>query len=153
VHVRLAALLVLGIGAGLVAALATNVVVGAFSGEFAAVWGVATLFVLAIALPVAAIQVLLGVAGTGVGLLAFVVVGNPASGGTSAPQLLPGFWREISQTLPPGAANTAMRDVVYFQGHGAGGGVLVLVTYAALGAAATIAAYKLRARAEPAPAA
>jgi hypothetical protein len=149
--VRLAALLVLGIGAGLVAALATNVVVGAFSGHFAAVWAVATLFVLAIALPVAAFQVLLGLPGTGVGLLVFVVIGNPASGGGSAPQLLPAFWREISQALPPGAATTAMRDVVYFQGHGATGALLVLATYAVLGAIAAVAAYKLRDRAKSAP--
>jgi hypothetical protein len=53
-RVRLAALLVLALGAGLLAALATNVVVGAYTQHFAAVWGVATLFVLAISLPVAA---------------------------------------------------------------------------------------------------
>jgi hypothetical protein len=147
-RVRLAALLILGVGAGLVAALATNVAVGAFSGHFAAVWGVATLFVLAIALPVAAFQVLLGVPGSGVGLLLFVVIGNPASGGSTAPQLLPGFWRTISQTLPPGAANTALRDTVYFQGHGATRELFVLVAYAILGAAAAIAAHSLRARAE-----
>src|SRR4051794_21430009 len=152
-RVRLAALLVLGIGAGFLAALGTNVLVGAFPASFAAVWGVATLFVLAIALPVAAFQVLLGIPGTAVGLLVFVVIGNPASGGSSAPQLLPGFWRTISQALPPGAANTAMRDVVYFDGHGATNALLVLVTYAVLGAAGTIAAYRLRGRHRPAPAA
>jgi hypothetical protein len=149
-RVRLAALLVLGLGAGLVAALAANVVVGAFPAHFAAVWGVATLFVLAIALPVAAFQVLLGLPGTGLGLLVFVVIGNPASGGGSAPELLPGFWREISQSLPPGAATTALRDVVYFDGHGATGGLFVLVAYAILGAAVAIAAHHLRARAAPA---
>jgi hypothetical protein len=90
--VRLAALVALGIGAGLAAALATNVVVGAVSGHFLAIWGVATLFVLAVALPIAAFQALFGLPGTGIGLIVFLVIGNPASGGSTAPELLPGFW-------------------------------------------------------------
>jgi hypothetical protein len=151
-RVRLAALLVLGLGAGLVAALAMNVAVGAYSGHFAAVWGVAALFVLAIALPVAAFQVMLGLPGTIIGALLFVVIGNPASGGTSAPQMLPAFWRQISQVLPPGAANTAMRDVVYFDGHGATGPLLVLTTFALLGAAAAVGAHSLQSRHQPASA-
>ena len=85
-----------------------NVIVGAFSGQFLAVSGVATLFVLALALPIAAFQVLLGIAGTAVGLVVFVVIGDPSSGGRKAPQLLPGFWRAISQHLPPGAGVTAI---------------------------------------------
>ena len=142
--VRLASLLALGVGAGLMATLATNVVVGAFSGHFLAVWGVASLFVLALAFPIAAFQVILGIAGTGVGLLVFLVIGNPASGGSTAPELLPGFWRAVSQVLPPGAATTSMRDVVYFHGHGAMNALLVLATYAILGAAATIILYRVR---------
>jgi hypothetical protein len=145
--VRLAALVALGTGAGLLTALATNVVVEAFPGHFLGVWGVAALFVLAIALPVAAFQVLLGLPGTGVGLVAFLVVGNPASGGSSAPELLPGFWRAISQLLPPGAATTAMRDVVYFHGHGLSHALWVLSVYAIAGATGAITLHSLRARA------
>jgi hypothetical protein len=147
--VRLAAILALGIGAGLVAALAANVVVDAFPGEFLGVWGVATLFVLAVALPIAAFQVLLGLPGTGVGFIVFVVVGSPSSGGGTAPELLPGFWRAVSQLLPPGAGTTAMRDVVYFHGHGATSALLVLGTYAILGAIGALAMNRLRAHAEP----
>ena len=142
--VRLASLLALGVGAGLMAALATNIVVGAFSGHFLAVWGVASLFVLALAFPIAAFQVILGIRGTAVGLLVFLVIGNPASGGSTAPELLPGFWRAVSQVLPPGAATTSMRDVVYFHGHGARNALLVLVIYAIVGAAATIILYRAR---------
>jgi hypothetical protein len=147
--VRLAAVVALGTGAGLVAALATSVVVGAFPRHFLGVWGVATLFVLAVALPIAAFQVLLGLPGTGVGLIVFLVIGSPSSGGGSAPELLPGFWRIVSQLLPPGTGTTAMRDVVYFHGHGATRALLVLALYAILGAAGAIAAYNLRARDEP----
>jgi hypothetical protein len=144
VAVQLSAVLALGIGAGLLTAVATNLVVGAFSGHFLAVWGVAALFVLALALPIAFFQRLLGLAGTGVGLVVFIVVGDPSSGGATAPQLLPDPWRVISQALPPGAAVTAMRDVVYFHGYGATRGLSVLGSYAALGAIFAIIASRIR---------
>jgi hypothetical protein len=146
--VRLGAVVALGIGAGLVTALATNVVIGAFSGHFLGIWGVSTLFVLAIALPIAAFQVLLGLPGTGVGLIVFLVIGNPSSGGATAPELLPGFWRAISQLLPPGAGTTAMRDVVYFHGHGMTYPLLVLGAYVILGAVGAVTVYGLRNRAK-----
>ena len=137
--VRLAATVALAVGAGLVAALVTNVIVGAFHGHFLAVWGVATLFVVSIGLPIAAFLVLVGVSGIGIGALMFLVIGNPASGGSTAPAMLPGFWRALSQLLPPGAAMTAMRDVVYFHGHGMTHALLVLGIYAILGATVVFA--------------
>jgi hypothetical protein len=135
-----------GVGAGLITALVTNVLVGAFHDHFFQVWGVATLFVLAIGLPIAAFQVIFGIAGTAIGVLLFLVIGNPASGGSSAPELLPGFWRTLSQILPPGAAATAMRNVVYFNDHGNSQALIVLAVYAVLGAAVALVAYRLRAR-------
>jgi hypothetical protein len=151
--VRLGAIVGLGIGAGLVAAVATNVVVEAFHGNFLGVWAVATLYVLAVALPISAFQTLFGLSGTAFGLIVFLVVGAPASGGGSAPELLPGFWRAVSQLLPPGAATTSMRDVVYFDGRGATGPLLVLGIYAVLGTIGAIVVFRLRARAGPASAA
>ena len=150
IWLRLAALVALAIGAGLLTALSTNVIVGAFSGNFFAIWGVATLFVLAIAMPIAAFQVLLGLPGTAVGLLVFVVVGDPSSGGSTAPELLPGFWRAVSQHLPPGAGVTSMRSVVYFDGHGGSRALIVLGVYAVVGAAAAIVISIIRARPRPA---
>jgi hypothetical protein len=138
---------VIGVCAGLITALVTNVLVGAFPDHFFQVWGVATLFVLAIGMPIAAFQVIFGIAGTAIGVILFLVIGNPASGGSSAPELLPGFWRTISQILPPGAAVTSMRDVVYFHGHGSSHELIVLAVYAVLGAAAAMIAYRLRTRA------
>ncbi len=142
--VHLSAVLALGVGAGLLAAVATNFVVGAFHSQFLAIWGVAALFVLALALPIAFFQRLLGLPGTGVGLLVFIVVGDPSSGGATAPQLLPDPWRAISQALPPGAAATAMRDVVYFHGYGATRALIVLGSYAALGAILAIITDRIR---------
>ncbi len=150
---RVMATVALGVGAGLITALVTNVLVGAFPDHFFQVWGVATLFVLAIGMPIAAFQVIFGIAGTAIGAVLFLVIGNPASGGSSAPELLPGFWRTLSQILPPGAAVTSMRDVVYFNGHGTSHALIVLAAYAVLGAGVAMIAYRLRARAAAATAA
>ena len=98
-------------------------------------------------MPIGAFQVLVGAGGVGIGAVMFLVIGNPASGGSSAPELLPGFWREVSQLLPPGAATTAMRDVVYFHGHGMGYALLVLGLWAVLGATFVVTVHILRARA------
>jgi hypothetical protein len=144
--VRLAASVGLAVGAGLLTALVTNVLVGAFPGEFFEVWGVATLFVLAIGLPIAAFQAIFGVAGTGIGWLLFLVIGNPASGASSAPELLPTFWRVLSQRLPDGAAVTSMRDIVYFHGHGSSHALITLTFYAIIGAALALVVSSARTR-------
>jgi hypothetical protein len=143
---RLLATVALGLGAGLMAALATNIVVAAFPGHFFAVWGVAALFALAIGVPIAAFQALFGLGGTAIGAFMFLVIGNPASGGSSAPEMLPSFWRHLSQLLPPGAANTAMHDVVYFHGHGMTGALLVLAAYTILGIIVVLTVSIVRAR-------
>jgi hypothetical protein len=145
--VRVLATVALGVAAGLITALITNVLVGAFPDRFFLVWGVAALFVLAISLPIAAFQVIFGIPGTAIGAFLFLVIGNPASGGSSAPEFLPGFWRTLSQILPPGAAVTSMRDVVYFNGHGSSHALIVLAVYAVLGAGVAMLAYRLRTRA------
>jgi hypothetical protein len=146
---RLATAVALAIGVGLVAALVTNVVVAAFPSHFLGVWGVATLFYLALAIPIAAFQVIVGAGGLAIGGVMFLVIGNPASGGSSAPELLPGFWRDLSQLLPPGAATTAVRDVVYFHGHGMTDALLVLSLWTVLGAVVALTVSALRARQRP----
>jgi hypothetical protein len=149
---RLAVITAMAIGAGLISALITNVLVGAFPGHFLGVWGVSSLFVLALAVPIAGFQALFGMGGTAIGAVLFLVIGNPASGGSSAPELLPTFWRQLSQLLPPGAAVTAMRDVVYFHGHGIGRAILVLSIWVIAGAATVVTLYLLRDRSRPAAA-
>jgi hypothetical protein len=141
---RILATFVLAVGAGLLTAVITNFVVAAYPSHFFAVWGVATLFLLAIGMPIAAFQVLFGVAGGAIGWLLFFVIGNPASGGNSAPELLPGFWRALSQALPPGAAATSLRDVVYFDGHGSTHALIVLALYASVGFGVATAVYRFR---------
>src|SRR4029077_12681315 len=78
--VRVIVTVALGVCAGLITALVTNVLVSAFSAHFFEVWGVATLFVLAIGMPIAAFQVIFGIAGTAIAVLLFVLIGTRASG-------------------------------------------------------------------------
>jgi hypothetical protein len=63
--------------------------------------------------------------------------------------MLPAFWRQLSQLLPPGAVVTALRDVVYFHGHGISGALLVMGLWVVGGAAIVLAEYILRERATP----
>jgi hypothetical protein len=76
----------------------------------------------------------------------YLIIGNPASGNATAPELLPGFWRWISQFMPPGAGGTGLRNVAYFDGNATIRPVLVLMSYAIVGAALVFAADAIRRR-------
>ena len=43
--------------------------------------------------------------------LIFLMLGNPASGLASAPELLPTPWHPLGAFLPPGALGSALRDL------------------------------------------
>jgi hypothetical protein len=107
--------------------------IGALPGSYLALSGVTALTMLAIALPTAGLQRLFGQAGAAIGGLFFVLLANPASGNASAPELLPGFWRQISQLMPPGAGGTSLRNTAYFDGNAILHPLLVLSAYAATG--------------------
>lgn len=55
------------------------------------------------------------------GALLMVMLGNPFSGVTSAPELLPEPFGMIGQRLPPGAGGSLPRSVAFFDGSAAGG--------------------------------
>ncbi len=107
--------------------------VGALPGSFAALSAVAALVLVAVALPIAGLQRLLGQAGAAIGGLFFVLLANPASGNAGAPELLPGFWRQLSQLMPPGAGGTSLRNVAYFDGNALLHPLLVLSAYGVAG--------------------
>ena len=64
----------------------------------------------AVAAPVAGLAGRLGPPGIGIGAVLMMVVANPWSGVTSAPELLPEPAGVIGQWLPPGAAGSALRE-------------------------------------------
>ncbi|MBY8881450.1 DUF3533 domain-containing protein [Actinacidiphila acidipaludis] len=138
--IRLGALVPYAIVSGLGGALIAGTVLGALPGHFAALWGIGTLLVFAVAATTVALQVLLGMAGIGVAILVFVVLGNPSAGGAYPTTLLPPFWRAIGPWLPPGAGTTTVRNTVYFTAHHTTGPLWVLGVYAAAGILVSVAA-------------
>lgn len=93
-------------------------IIGVLAATSTAVYGLARVF---------------GLIGIGLGAILLVVVGNPLSGVTSAPELVPEGWSTVGALLPPGAASQLLRSTAYFDGAGASGRVWVLAGWFAIG--------------------
>ncbi|MDO0909409.1 DUF3533 domain-containing protein [Streptomyces sp. DT2A-34] len=132
--IRLAVLVPYALVSGIAGAVIVGPVFDALGGHFWALSGLGALIVLASAATALALQTLLGLLGTGVVILLFVVLGNPSSGGVYPAPLLPSFWSAIGQALPPGAGTTLVRNTVYFSGNATTSALWVLGAYAAGGA-------------------
>ncbi|MEU7073329.1 ABC transporter permease [Streptomyces narbonensis] len=139
--------------AGLVGTALAHSWLGALAGDWWAEAGVLSLTVLAIGSTFAGLAALIGKPGFGLGALLMILIGNPFSGVSSAPELLPTGVGSLGQLLPPGAGGSALRSVSFFDGAAAGGPLLVLAAWAAAGLTATLlGARGRRARTEPAAA-
>jgi hypothetical protein len=99
---------------------------GSFEGNYFANAGVIAMSIGAISLTLLGLEWLLGTAGLALGGAVMMLLGNPLSGLTSAPQMLPTGWGTLGQFLPPGAAGTALRSVSFFDGAGSGRSFVVL---------------------------
>ena len=93
---------------------------------------------------------LFGRAGVVLGALLMVLVGNPLSGVSSAPEPLPQPAGALGQLLLPGAAGSLLRSTAFFDGAGATGPLVVLAAWVALGLALTWVAALRRRRPRPA---
>jgi hypothetical protein len=138
--IRLGAMVPYAVVSGLTGALVVDHWLGALTGHFWALAGVGTLLVLSSATITMAFQTIAGVVGIGLTVLLFVVLGNPSAGGAYQYELLPGLWRGVGEWLPNGAGTSAIREIVYFGGHGAGGHLWLIAAYAVVGAIVTIGA-------------
>ena len=98
-------------------------------GHFFELLGIFAFLMLAVALATAALQTLLGPFGTLIVIVAFVIFGAPAAGGSLPRPFLPEFWATIGPFLPPGAGTTAIRNTIYFEANGIGQPLLVLAAY------------------------
>jgi hypothetical protein len=136
---RIAALAGFSIIGGILSVLLLRASFGVFSGHVVALSAVAALTIFASGAATAGIQAAIGPAGTGLVILTFVILGNPASGGPFARPLLPGFWSTIGGLLPPGASVDLARSALFFDGERIVGPILVLVGWAALGTALALA--------------
>ncbi|MFE7041739.1 ABC transporter permease [Streptomyces atratus] len=149
-----AALALIGVATlvGIGAAALTDNWLGVITGDWWAEAGTLGLTVLAIGGTVAGLAALIGPPGVGLGALLMVLLGNPFSGVTSAPELLPRPIGTIGQLMPPGAGGSLLRSVAFFDGSDAGSALLTLTLWAALGLTAVLIGGRRRARHPAAPA-
>lgn len=144
---RAAALAAFGIGAGLVSAAVTHTWLGVIPGNFPAIACTMGLAALAAAAGVSGLAHL-GArfgkrhVGLGVGGAIIMLLGNPFSGMSSAPEMLPGIWGFIGQCLPTGAAATLLRSVAYFDGARSAGPWTVLGIWTGAGLLLTLTAHR-----------
>ncbi|MEV6926752.1 hypothetical protein AB0M46_19915 [Dactylosporangium sp. NPDC051485] len=126
---------------------------GSLAGDYWANSGVVALSIAATALTLLGLESLLGLRGLGLGAAVMMLLGNPLSGLTSAPEMLPSGWGALGQYLPPGAAGALLRSTAFFDGAAAAPHVLVLAVWALFGLALVVAAaVRPRARRAEAPA-
>ncbi|MFJ6571761.1 ABC transporter permease [Streptomyces sp. NPDC091292] len=145
----LAALVTAAALVGVVATALTHSWLGALTGNWWAEAGALSLSTLAVSAAIAGLASLLGTAGIGIGSMVVVLLGNPFSGATSAPQLLPEPAGAIGQWLPPGAGASLVRSVAYFDGARAAAPALILALWAVLGLAAVLLGARRNRRGEP----
>lgn len=89
--------------------------VHAFAGGFWNLVGIGILSTLATALAASVVIALIGTLGTAFVILFFVILGNPASGGTIAMPLIgDGPWQWFNHLLPTGIGVDAIRSSLYF---------------------------------------
>lgn len=131
--VRWAALVIASALAGLVAAGIAQGWLGVIGGSWAVNAGVFGLTVLAVGATVAGLAAVAGRAGAALGALLMVLVGNPLSGVSSAPELLPAPAGALGQLLPPGAGGTLLRSTAFFDGAGVAAPLAVLAAWVLLG--------------------
>jgi hypothetical protein len=136
---RIGALAGFGLVAGVLSVLLLRASFDVFTGHVVALCAIAALTIFASAAATAGIQAAAGPAGTGLVILLFVILGNPASGGPFARPLLPGVWRAIGGVLPPGASVDLARAALFFDGARVAGPILVLAGWAGLGTALAVA--------------
>ena len=130
---RLAGVLSYAVIAGLVMAAILQPWLGALEGDYWVNAGVLGLSVAAVSLTILGLESLLGFVGFLLGAAGMMIIGNPLSGATSAPEMLPGWSGALGQFLPPGAGGSLLRSTAFFDGHAAARPVVVLLSWLAAG--------------------
>ncbi|MEP6650518.1 MAG: hypothetical protein ABJA74_11505 [Lapillicoccus sp.] len=108
---------------------------GVLDGGWWAEAGVIALGIAAVGLTLVGLEALFGFAGLGLGAAVVMLIGNPFSGMTSAPEMLPSGWSALGQWLPPGATGTLLRSVAFFDGAGGTRALWILAGWVVLGLA------------------
>lgn len=152
--IRLGALALYSIAAGVGGALIVGPVLHALPGSTWGLIGLGTLVVFGVGAFTMALQCLFGIVGIGLAVLLFVVLGNPSAGGVFPPPLMPAFWRAIGAWFPNGAGTDVARSIAYFGATGIAVPLMVLTAWAVVGVAVTLVAvaYRPGRERDPAPA-
>ena len=146
---RMAGAVAFSLTGGLAMAAILQFWLGSTDGNYLLDSAVIALSVAATSLTVLGLESLTGAPGLGLGAALMMLVGNPLSGTTSAPELLPGWSGELGQLLPPGAGGSLLRSTAFFEGNGGLQPLLVLLAWLAVGLAlCVVGARRARLRAE-----
>lgn len=129
---RVTGLVTFAIAGGLLSMVIIQGWMSVVPGDYLTLAAVAGLVSFAVAGTVAGLASAIGQAGIGIGALTMLLIGNPFSAATSAPELLPQPWGAIGQLLPPGAAASLLRSVAFFDGAAALGPLTVLLVWAGI---------------------
>ncbi|MFE3318211.1 hypothetical protein [Nocardia sp. NPDC059195] len=132
---RLAGLATFGIAGGLLSTLVFHTWLSILPGSYLELAAIAGLASFAVSATIVGLAAAIGRPGIGLGALTMLLIGNPFSAATSAPELLPQPWGTLGQLLPPGAAASLLRSVAYFNGAGALTPLAVLLAWATGGLA------------------
>lgn len=148
---RIAGVLTFAAAGGLLSMAIAQGWLSILPGAYLELAAVAGLVSLAVAGAVAGLATVIGRPGIGIAALTMLLIGNPFSAATSAPELLPQPWSAIGQALPPGAAVSLLRSVAFFDGAAAGGPLLVLLIWAGAALALLGAGVVRERKVEPEP--
>lgn len=135
--------------AGLAMAAILQFWLGSLGGHYLANAGAIALTIAATSLTVLGLESLVGYLGFGLGAITMLLLGNPLSGASTAPEMLPGWSGGLGQLLPPGAGVHLLRSTAYFDGRGIGYSIIVLAGWLALGAALSLAGHRRSRRPVP----
>ena len=118
--------------------------IGPLHGHYGTLVLASLLVGLSVSVMTVGLQSFIGILGTTVAILVFVILGNPASGGPIPNPLLPGIWRTLGPYLPAGAATDLYRNIVYFGSHDLTRPLLVLFAWLTAGVVLVLASVRAR---------
>ncbi|MEU8894593.1 hypothetical protein [Nocardia sp. NPDC048505] len=129
---RLIGLVTFGVAGGLLSMAIIQGWMSIIPGPYLVLSAVAGLVSFAVAGTIVGLASVIGQPGIGIGALLMLLIGNPFSAATSAPEMLPQPWGALGQLLPPGAAASLIRSVAFFDNAGLTKPLTVLLAWAAL---------------------
>ncbi len=134
---RVAGSLLFAVLGGLASTAVLQPWLGSLAGGYLANASVLALGIAAISLTMVGLRSLAGTKGLAAGAVTMVLLGNPLSGLSSAPELLPRGWSTLGQLLPPGATGQLLKSVAFFDGAASTGPLVVLASWSIAGLALT----------------